>query len=467
MKRRTKIVCTLGPATATKEKIHELIAAGMNVARINCSHGTWEERAQLIKWIREACADIAPVGILVDLQGPKFRVGILPVEGLLIKTGDVVTIGVDAESQIPLFRDAVYAAMKAGDRVLLGDGEIELKVTEQVGEHFKAKVISGGLVKSKKGITLVGKSFDSPCITDRDQNDIVEAAKNGADFIALSYVRSAADMKELRFRVSQLDPTIKLCAKIETPEAVKDLDEIIHQSDLIMVARGDLGLQMDIEEVPVVQKKIIDRCFHAGRPVITATQMLESMMNASRPTRAEASDVANAIWDGTDAVMLSGETAAGQYPIEAVNVMSRIAVKAEKMLDFEDRLHDAKKASGVDDETDEVGRAAVQLAANLGVKAIVTTSTTGTTPRLVSRFRPSVPIYCACWQAKTQAFLSVVWGVEAAITPLPTSTEAAIAQAVDPFHRSKRLKSGDKIIVTAGVPAGTPGSTNLILVQKV
>lgn len=465
MKRRTKIVCTLGPATATRKRIFELANAGMNVARINCSHGTWEQRHEWIEWVREASEKIHPVAILVDLQGPKFRLGHMPVEGVEVKTGQSVTIGVDPAAVIPLHRDAVYEAMKPGDKVLLGDGEVQLRIVSDLGEMFQAKVIAGGLVQGRKGVTLSGRSFDVPALTPRDLEDIEEAAKADVDFIALSYVRCAEDIAALAEQIELAGADILTVAKIETREALKDLSAIIHESDAIMVARGDLGLQMDIEDVPAAQKKIISACFHAGKPVITATQMLESMLHTARPTRAEASDVANAILDGTDAVMLSGETAAGAFPVESVKVMDRLSRKAEAMMDFTDRLWEAEEAIEVDKETDAVGRAAVQLSEQLRVKAIVTTSSSGTTPRLVSRYRPKAPIYCACWSHKTRNFCSLVWGVEAAFMEHPTRSEAAILAAIEAFKNEGKLKDGDRVVLTCGVPPGIPGSTNLILVE--
>lgn len=465
MKRRTKIVCTLGPATGTRQKIFALAQAGMNVARLNCSHGDWQTKHQWVQWIREASERYGPIAILVDLQGPKFRLGPLPVEGVKVGTGQLVTIGIDPTAAIPLYRDAVYLAMKPGDKVLLGDGEVQLKLMADLGDMFQARVLAGGLVQGRKGITLSGRSFDVPALTEQDKLDIVQAIQADADFIALSYVKRAEDIALLASEIEAHGSDMRTVAKIETREALHDLEAIIHESDAIMVARGDLGLQMDIEDVPAAQKNIINACFHAGKPVITATQMLESMLHAARPTRAEASDVFNAILDGTDAVMLSGETAAGSYPLESVRVMDQLSRKAEKLMAFEGRLWQAKTADKVDNETDAVGRAAVQLAGQLKVKAIVTTSTSGTTPRLISRYRPKAPIYCACWNRKTRNFCSLVWGVEAADMVNPTTSEEAIVAAIEAFKDQGKLKDGDKVVLTCGVPPGIPGSTNLILVE--
>jgi pyruvate kinase len=463
MRRRTKIVCTLGPAVDSREKLADLVEAGMNVARLNCSHGDWETRARWVEWLRELSRDVSPIAVLADLQGPKFRIGEVPSGAMEVHAGRAITVGQSPECTICIPGDAIFEAMTSGSRLLLGDGNVELKLGARKGAYFEAKALSGGLVRSRQGVTLVGRAFDVPVLTDKDRDDVYEAAKLGVDFIALSYVRQASDLRELRRLVDKYDTEIKLCAKIETREAVKDIDGIARIADLVMVARGDLGLQVDLEDVPMAQKRVIAKCAELGRPVITATQMLESMLASPRPTRAEASDVANAIIDGTDAVMLSGETATGDYPIEAVRTMARIAEKAEGMFDHASRLEDFSCHDG----TEAVAHAAVTLAHSLKVKAIVTTSTSGLTPRMVSRFRPKVPILCASWQPKVQKQMAVVWGVEALSTPMPRSTDDVVELAIDAFLRHKRVKVGDQVVVTAGIPPGTPGGTNLILVRTI
>lgn len=465
VKRRTKIVCTLGPAVNSRSKVKELIQAGMNVARLNCSHGDWETRAQWIDWIRELSTDRSPVAILADLQGPKFRLGALADGELDLKAGQTVTIGADPGSQLPVPYPVVTEAMDVGDRVLLGDGYVELKLqSEPTPKTFVAKVITSGLVRSKQGVTLVGKVFDSPPLTPKDREDAVEAMKLNVDIIALSYVGKASDMEELRAMTRAHGSSVLLCAKVETRQAVKRIDEIIAASDVIMVARGDMGLQMEIEEVPIAQKQIIAACLAAGKPVITATQMLESMMQNARPTRAEATDVANAIFDGTDAVMLSGETASGNYPIESVRTMADIAEHSDSA---PDHLAKGPRAQTLREPTSSVAQAAVQLAHNLGAKAIITTSSSGFTARMVSKFRPRCPILCAAWSDTTHRQLAVSWGVETVRLPLPETTDEVVAQAITEFQRQKMLKSGDLIVVTAGVPAGQTGHTNLIWVETV
>jgi len=438
----------------------------MNVARFNCSHGDWETRNKWRESIRDSQPVVAPVGVLVDLQGPKFRIGPVPDGKMTLSAGQALTVAQQGECTITVADDVIWSEMEPGDRLLLGDGDVELKLGEKSNDTFECTAVSGGPVRSRQGVTLVGKSFDVPALTEKDKADVYEAVKMDTDFIALSYVRRAEDMRELRKLVDEYDPSVRLVAKIETKEALEELDEIIEVSDVVMVARGDLGLQIDIEDVPVAQKRIISKCNAVGMPVITATQMLESMLHSPRPTRAEASDVANAILDGTDAVMLSGETAVGEYPLEALKTMGRIAEKIECLVDHQSRMRPGRRAS-FDVETDSVAHAAVELADSLKATAILTSTTSGTTPRLVSRYRPAVPILCACWTWRTQRQLSVVWGVEAVQVELPTTTDEAIERAVEVFLNLKKVRAKDKVIVTAGVPAGVPGNTNMLLVIDV
>lgn len=468
MKRRTKIVCTLGPASSSADQIEKMIDAGMNVARLNCSHGDWETKAEWIHHIRALSPDVSPVAILADLQGPKFRIADIAGGRVEVEKGQSVTIGLEPSDQFRLLDEVIFEAMEPNARLLLGDGDVELKLGPKTGHSFEAKVQTSGIIKSRQGVTLVGKHFDVPAMTEKDRQDVYEACKLGVDFMALSYVRRANDMRELRKLVDQYDPSVRLCAKIETSHAIKELDEILKVSDVIMVARGDLGLQMDLEDVPIMQKEIIAKCNAAGKPVITATQMLESMMINARPTRAEATDIANAILDGSDAIMLSGETASGAYPILSVKYMSRIAEKAETQFDHDRRLTSFNKTLiGSALTTEAVAQAAVRLATILKAKAILTTSTTGLTPRMVSKFRPKCPILCTAWTEATQRHLALNWGTETTHLNLPDNTDDTVNHAIDSMLKAKKVKVGDLIIVTAGVPAGKVGSTNLILVETI
>jgi len=440
----------------------------MNVARLNCSHGDWDTKRRWIEWIRASSRDIAPVAILADLQGPKFRVGGVEGGALDLKAGQVVTLGEGAVVDLPITQPEILNAITVGGRLLLGDGNVELRVTGQDGLCFTARVVSGGIVKSHQGVTLMGRVFDVSPITEKDREDIVEALHAGVDFIALSYVKCAQDIQDLRRIVDEKDPKVKLCAKIETRAGFLALDSILDCVDLVMVARGDLGLQLDIEEVPIVQKRIIRRCTEASKPVITATQMLESMIANPRPSRAEASDIANAVLDGTDALMLSGETASGEYPIECVETMARIAEKAEKLFDRDhiDAVFREQARDGVT-HTEAVAHAVAELAGITKPAAIVTNTTSGQTARLVSKFRPRAPILCATYDPRTRAQMAVVWGVEAVSVACPANTEEGVQNAVDAFVHYKKLKTGDHVIVTAGVPAGQPGNTNMILMHRV
>jgi pyruvate kinase len=465
--RRTKIVCTLGPSTDSKDRLLQMMHAGMNVARLNCSHGGWEEKRRWIEWIRELSPEVAPPAILADLQGPKFRIGPLRDGDVTFERNQEFLIGRgDVDLQIP--DDAIWSEMRSGSKVIFGDGDVEAKLTERKsGDIFLAKALTAGTVKSRQGITLVGRSFDVPPITEKDREDIKEACAAGVDYIALSYVRNASDLRELRRTVDACDKAVRLVAKVETREAAKEIDDIIRLADGIMVARGDMGLQMDIEEVPIQQKRIIRKCVEAGKPVITATQMLESMVHSPRPTRAEASDVANAILDGTSAVMLSGETAIGRYPVETVRTMGRVVEKAESIFDPEDWRRSLNLDLLRADETAAVAHSAVLLAHLLKAKAIITTTTSGTTPRLVSKFRPSQPILCACWSERVRAQLALAWGVNAISIPTIENTDQAIQAAIDAFLKLKAVKIDDQVVVTAGYPPGEAGNTNLILVETV
>ena len=467
MKRRTKIVATLGPAVASIDAVEALSKAGMNVARLNCSHGDWEAKRDFIKWIRELHTGMSPIAILADLQGPKFRIGEVENGTVTLQNGQDITMGHGHGAMLPMKDDQIFAAMAKGDRVLFGDGEVEVKLGACTNNVFQAKVIAGGRVKTKQGITLVGKSFEVPCLSEKDMEDIKQAAYFGVDYIALSYVRNGDDMRRLRNIVAQYDPSIRLIAKVETKDALREIDDVVDASDAIMVARGDLGLQMEMEDVPLAQKKIIRKSHLAGKPVITATQMLESMLVNARPTRAEVSDIANAILDGTDAVMLSGETASGSYPIEAVKTMARVAEKSETLLDSQRYMNDPEEWPGRDEPTEAVALAAVTIANSLRVKAILTMSASGYTPRMVAKYRPKAPIFCASWNPRVQNQNALVWGVESLNMPPTTNTDEAVDFLIQSFKKLKLLKAGDRVVVTAGVPPGTPGNTNMVLVKTV
>ncbi|MBS1724497.1 MAG: pyruvate kinase [Armatimonadetes bacterium] len=467
MKRRTKIVATMGPAVANEAAIAQLKEAGMNVARLNCSHGDWEQKCDFIKWVRQLHDGMSPIAILADLQGPKFRIGDVEGGSVELAVGGTVTMGHGHGAVLPMKEDEIWAAMSKGDRVLFGDGDVEVKLASMSKGVYEAKVVTGGKVKSRQGVTLVGKSFDVPSLTEKDLADVEQACRFGVDFIALSYVRKGDDMRKLRDIVMEFDAGVRLVAKVETREALRDIEDVVAASDAVMVARGDLGLQMDLEDVPLAQKKIIRRSHLAGKPVITATQMLESMIVNGRPTRAEVSDIANAILDGTDAVMLSGETASGAYPVEAVRVMARVAEKAEGLIHSSDYYNEFDELPNRDETTEAVALAAVTVANSLKVRAILTMSESGFTPRMVAKYRPTVPIYCASWNPRVQAQNSLVWGVQSLMMPPTSNTDDAVAHLIAGFKSRKLLKDGDRVVVTAGIPPGTPGNTNMVMVKTV
>ncbi len=468
MNRRTKIVATIGPAVDSKEKIDQLISAGVNVFRINCSHGNWETRTKWIKWIRELSPVCAPIAILIDLQGPKFRIGNVPETRKRVESGEIIKICLSG-GEINLPSEMMYHAMEEGDRILLGDGEIGMQVISKTNEYIEAEVTAGGPIRSNIGITLIGKTFDVPPLTEKDIEDVKNAAALDIDFIGLSYVRSAADLRQLRREVELYDKDVQLCAKIENQDSVNNLDDILKVADVIMVARGDLGLQLDIEDIPIYQKKIIEKSAAAGKPVITATQMLESMIHNARPTRAEVTDVANAILDGTDAIMLSGETANGHYPIEAVRTMSRIALKAESLIDFEHRT--LKYGRNIDTHynktAEPVALSAVRLATTSEAEAIITTSHSGLTARMIAKYRPECDILCVSWNKKSYRQMAVIWGTQSLYLPLAHTTEEIISDSIDLFLKHQKIKIDDTIVITAGMPVGGKGCTNLIHVHVV
>jgi pyruvate kinase len=463
MRRRTKIVCTIGPTVDSRASIRRLISAGMNVARLNCSYGDWETRSRWVRWIRELSPDTAPVAILVDLQGPKFRLGDFPGSILRVQKGDVLSVGQTAGVGIPLPHPELIVALRSGDRVLLGEGDLAFEVVES-GRSPVLRALTSGQLRSRMGVTVPGRVIDTPALTEKDLADIEQACRLGADYLALSYVRSSADVLEAGRRAREIDPHALICAKIETPAALDDLGAIVEVSDAVMVARGDLGIQMPLEAVPLEQKRIIETANTAAKPVITATQMLESMVRSPRPTRAEAADVANAVLDGADALMLSGETAMGDHPVESVRTMARIAARAERLLDEEQiSLRVLRSGLAATDPEYAVAFAAAQIARLTRADAILTTTTSGQTARLVARFRPRAPLLCATWSERTRAQMALVWGAEAICVPPPETTDQILENSLDGFRRRKRLKAGDRVVVIAGVPAGRPGSTNMIL----
>ncbi len=468
---RTKIVGTLGPATTSRESIRGIIEAGLNVARINFSHGTHEQHAERIRIVREVAAELGRhVAVLGDLQGPRIRIGALA-SAIQVEPGQSITLVPESEEhdlarhEIPITYEALANDVRAGDRVLVDDGLIELVVVDVQGRRVGVRVVHGGPIKSNKGMNLPGVSVSAPSITEKDRADVVFAVEQEVEYLALSFVRRAADVEELRAMVPK---GTLICAKIEKDQALDNIDEILRASDSVMVARGDLGVELPFERVPLAQKQIIALAQRLGRPVITATQMLESMVEHPRPTRAEASDVANAILDGTDAIMLSAETAAGAYPQLAVQAMRRIIQEIETHPVIGAGLRDERRARGLFVTTEEaIAAATVAAARQLAAPLVIVFSKSGFTGRIVSAHRPPVPILALTDQPRTARQLALVWGVVPQVVPHVTTYEAMVDLGLGIAVASELANPGDRVVVTAGVPFDTPGTTNTLKVETV
>lgn len=465
----TKIVCTIGPASDSIEMLEKIIQAGMNVARLNFSHGSHEEHGRRVTNIRKAAENLGTtIAILLDTKGPEIRLGSLTESKVSVVEGqEVVLTTQEVKGQGNVF-PVTYKGMTndvvPGNMVLIDDGLIGLEVKEVTSNEIICVVKNGGDILPNKGINLPGVDVNLPGLTEKDVSDIIFAIEQGFDFIAASFVRKPADVLEIRRILEEHGADIDIIAKIENRAGVKNLDEILKVSDGIMVARGDLGVEIPAEEVPIVQKMIIDKCNKAGKPVITATQMLDSMVRNPRPTRAEASDVANAIFDGTDAVMLSGETASGKYPVQAVETMARIASKAETAVKYNVK---AKGVLTLPTITDAISHASFNIAHDLKAGAIITPTTSGYTAKMVSKYRPKAPIIAATPSPKVRRKLCLVWGVHSVLIPKTTGTDEMVGKAVSAALKEHLIKCGDLVVVTAGVPAGNPGMTNLIKVHVV
>lgn len=532
---RTKIVCTIGPSSQDEATLRAMIRAGMDVARINFSHGDHKTHARNIALVRRLAEEEGQVvAVMGDLQGPKIRIGDLPGGQVRLERAEKVVlsphphplpqgaiptkVGIRSAQDdttpspssspprgrgaaeplrgmrkvIPLPHPQIFKLAKAGDRILLGDGEIELVVRESRQVGMVAEVVSGGVLRSRQGVHLAGADLGLSPITEKDREDLKFALEQGVDYIALSFVREKRDIEELRELMGK--KAVPVIAKIETKQAVANFPQILESADAVMVARGDLGVEIPAAEVPIVQKEIIRQANIAAVPVITATQMLNSMVSSPRPTRAEASDVANAILDGTDACMLSAETAVGAYPVEAVKTMQAIALAAEQKLPYRrlSRIGDntpspypspfipirsgqggrgGKGAGGGKPHpsrvTDAVSQASCEVARDLGAVAIITTTSSGYTARMVARHRPPLPIIAVTSQERVYRRLALVWGVEPMLVEKPTGTDELIALSINAAKERGIAKQGDIVVITAGVPHGVPGRTNMIQVQVV
>lgn len=467
---KTKIVCTIGPASNSYEKIEKLIQGGMDVARLNFSHGSHEEHCQVIENIRQASLKTnEPVAILQDLGGPKIRIGKIEKGPIFLKENSSFILTnrevPGDEQEVSVTFPSLPQKVKKGDRIFLADGTLELKVKELTPTDITCKIVKGGKLNSHKGINIPNISMDISSLTEKDYQDILFGIKNKVDFIGLSFVRNAKDVLRARKILKENGAEdISLIAKIEKKEAINNLNEIIETSDGIMIARGDLGVEIPLENVPLVQKDIIKRCNFVGKPVITATQMLMSMVSGPRPTRAEVTDVANAILDGTDAVMLSEETAIGNYPLEAVETMNKIALRVEKAIDYKKILSE-RSLSVKPTNPDAISHATCQVALDLKAKAIVTFTLSGSTARMVSRYRPPVPIIAASTQNSTVRKLALSWGVYPFKSDELENTDDMIEKSKKIALATGLVEKGNKIIITAGIPFKVPGTTNLLKVE--
>jgi len=470
--RKTKIVCTIGPSSESLENTKKLIHAGMNVARLNFSHGDFEEHGNRIKNIRAANQELGTsVAILLDTKGPEIRLGKLNEEPIELVQGDAITLTTEDiigdRNRVPVTYKNLPNDLSVGSTVLIDDGLIGLKVEGIEGTEVHCRIVNSGPIKGKKGVNVPGVKISLPGITEKDRNDIIFGIEQGIDFIAASFVRKASDVLEIRELLEQHNASqIQIISKIENQEGVDNLDEILEVSDGLMVARGDLGVEIPAEEVPLVQKMMIRKCNVAGKPVITATQMLDSMQRNPRPTRAEASDVANAIFDGTDAIMLSGETAAGKYPVESVQTMSRIAHRAEEALEYREIF--AKQASAQQNSvTEAISQAVANSALDLNAKAIVTSTHSGFTARVVSKYRPKAPIVAVTPTEQVMRGLALCWGVFPVQGPEAQTTDEMFDSAVNGAMNTGWLAAGDTVVITAGVPVGRAGTTNLMKIHHI
>ena len=468
--RKTKIVCTIGPASESVETLMDLMEAGMNVARLNFSHGNYAEHGERIRSIREAASTLGKtVAILLDTKGPEIRTHNMENGEIHLQAGNEIVISMTevtgtAEKFSITYPGLIHDVDK-GSKILLDDGLIELEVLDKQNDEIRTKIINSGVLKNKKGVNVPNVVINLPAMTEKDAQDILFGIEQKVDFIAASFVRKAQDVLAIRELLEKNNgASIRIIPKIENQQGVDNIDEILEVSDGLMVARGDLGVEIPAEEVPLVQKMLIKKCNTAGKPVITATQMLDSMQRNPRPTRAEASDVANAIFDGTDAIMLSGETAAGSYPKEAVQTMDRIASKAETALSYQELLTVRRKESEVT-ITDAISQSVAHTALNLNVTAIITPTESGSTAQSISKYRPKAPIIAVTPNDAISRKLALVWGVFTKVGKPAETTDEMLDTAVQEALETGLVSHGDLVVLTAGVPVGTPGTTNLMKVH--
>jgi pyruvate kinase len=467
--KKTKIVCTIGPATESKEKLLALVEAGMNVARLNFSHGSNEEHGKRVETIREIIKKTGKtIAILQDLCGPKIRIGTFKDSTIMLHEGQEFTLTTEEcegdEKRVHVNYPNLPKEVKEGTIIMLHDGTKKLQVTKVNGSDIVTKVIIGGRLSNRKGVNVPGANLSISALTDKDREDVKFGIANKVDFVALSFVRRAQDVNDLRKILVDNGCKAQIISKIETPEALENIDEIIALSDGIMIARGDLAIEIPTEEVPIVQKLIIRKCNEVGKPVITATQMLESMIKNQVPTRAEVSDIANAIIDGTDAIMLSEETTLGDFPIEAVTVMSKVALRIESEVYTRDTIAEYDESHGV---TDVVSQSAVRAAHNIGAKLIVALTRSGRTAKMIARYRPAERILALSDNPSEISRLMLSFGCYPMVVPTFKTVSEIMDIVRDITSQNKLLKKGDKVVIAAGMPFGESRETNFILVETI
>jgi len=465
VRRRTKIVATIGPVTSTHDAIRGLVDAGVDAIRLNLSHGTHHDHAARARTVREVQEETGkPLALIADLQGPKLRIGDLQAPRILLKDEEVLVVGEQTaiDSELPVAPAVIGEVLRPGHDVLIDDGLVRLAVVEVEQGRARCRVVVGGEVKSHKGVNLPGVPIPIPSLTRKDLDDLDFALGLAVDFVALSFVRAAADVRDLQAIIRQHGSPARVIAKIEKAEGVEALDEVLHEADAIMVARGDLGVEIGAATVPLLQKRIILHCLEAGKPVITATQMLESMIEHAEPTRAEASDVANAVLDGTSAIMLSAETATGNYPIEAVATMDRIARAVEPSMAYRHEMPEPGEETTVGIA---MSNAACDLAETLGASAILVPTFTGRTASAVARLRPRRPIVGLSHHQTAVQQMALEWGVTPVLMPQTHDVEDLWARSLESAMKSGVIESGDRVVTTAGTAVNLPGSTNVIKVD--
>ena len=465
VRRRTKIVATIGPVTSTHDAIRDLVDAGVDAIRLNLSHGTHHDHAARARTVREVQEETGkPLALMADLQGPKLRIGDLPAPRVLLKDEEVLVVGeqIAIDSELPVAPAVIGEVLRPGHDVLIDDGLVRLAVEEVEHGRARCRVVVGGEVKSHKGVNLPGVPIPIPSLTKKDLDDLDFALGLGVDFVALSFVRAAADVRDLQAIIRQHGSPARVIAKIEKAEGVEALDEVLHEADAVMVARGDLGVEIGAATVPLIQKRIILHCLEAGKPVITATQMLESMIEHAEPTRAEASDVANAVLDGTSAIMLSAETATGNYPVEAVATMDRIARAVEPSMAYRHELPEPGEETTVGTA---MSNAACDLAETLGASAILVPTFTGRTASAVARLRPRRPIVGLSHHQTAVQQMALEWGVTPVLMPQTHDVEDLWARSLESAMKAGVIEPGDRVVTTAGTAVNLPGSTNVIKVD--